>query len=264
MTPYARPILDHVPERPDTKSSPGVLTGKVEVSNVSFRYPNDVEPVLGGVSFKVEAGEFVAIVGPSGGGKSTLLRLLLGLETPQAGAVIYDGSDLRGLDTEEVRRQIGVVMQRARLTSGTIFDNIRGTSDASREAVWDAARLAGIADEIAALPMRLDTIVTDGGRNFSSGQVQRIAIARAIVKRPVLMLLDEATSVLDNHAQAQVAEHLGNLAAARIVIAHRLSTVRRADRIVVINKGRVAETGTYAELMAKNGLFAKLVLRQRS
>ena len=262
MAPYLRPILDQVPERPGSKSSPGILTGKVEVNNLVFRYPGDVESVLGGVSFKVEAGEFVAIAGPSGSGKSTLLRLLLGLEAPHAGAVIYDGSDLRGLDSQEVRRQVGVVMQRARLASGTIFENIRGTSGASREAVWEAAQAAGIADEIAALPMRLDTIVTDGGRNFSSGQVQRIAIARALVKRPALLLLDEATSVLDNHAQAQVAEQLANLAVARIVVAHRLSTIRRADRIIVLNKGRVAETGTYAELMAKNGIFAKLVLRQ--
>jgi ABC-type bacteriocin/lantibiotic exporter with double-glycine peptidase domain len=262
MMPYSRPILDQVPERPAAKSNPGTLTGKVEVNNLVFRYPGDLEPALAGVSFKVEAGEFVAIVGPSGSGKSTLLRLLIGIETPQAGAVIYDGSDLRGLDSQEVRRQVGVVMQRARLTSGTILDNIRGTTAASRDAVWDALRRAGIADEIAALPMRLDTIVTDGGRNFSSGQVQRMAIARAIVKRPALLLLDEATSVLDNRAQAEVAGHLADIAAARIVVAHRLSTIRRADRIVVLHKGRVAETGTFAELMAKNGLFTKLAQRQ--
>ncbi|HWK45663.1 MAG TPA: ATP-binding cassette domain-containing protein [Stellaceae bacterium] len=262
MAPYSRPILDQVPERPATKSSPGTLSGRVEVSNLVFRYPNELEAVLSGVSFKVEAGEFVAIVGPTGSGKSTLLRLLLGLETPQAGAVIYDGSDLRGLDAQEVRRQIGVVMQRIRLTAGTIFENIRGTTDATRSAVWDAVRLAGIENEIAALPMGLDTVVTDGGRNFSGGQVQRLAIARAIVKHPALLLFDEATSALDNHAQAQVAENLADLAATRIVIAHRLSTIKRADRIVVLNKGRVAETGTYAELIAKNGLFAQLALRQ--
>ena len=264
MTPYSRPILDQVPERPAAKSNPGRLSGKIEVSNVTFRYPGDVEPVLSGVSFKVEAGEFVAIAGPSGSGKSTLMRLLLGLETPHAGAVLYDGNDLRGLDTQEVRAQIGVVSQRARLMSGTIFENVRGTTDVTREQAWEAVRLAGIADEIAALPMRLDTVVTDGGRNFSSGQVQRLAIARAIVKRPALMLLDEATSVLDNRAQAEVAEHLAELAAARIVIAHRLSTIRKAHRIVVLDRGRVAETGTYAELTAKNGLFARLVQRQLS
>lgn len=264
MLPYSRPVLDQVPERPAAKSSPGRLSGKVEVSNVVFRYPGDVEPVLSGVSFKVEAGEFVALAGPSGSGKSTLMRLLLGLETPHAGAVLYDGSDLRGLDAQEVRAQIGVVSQRARLMSGTIFENIRGTTDATREQAWEAARLAGIAEEIAALPMGLDTVVTDGGRNFSSGQVQRIAIARAIAKRPTLLLLDEATSVLDNRTQADVSEHLAGLAAARIVIAHRLSTIRKAHRIVVLSKGRVVETGTYAELMAKNGLFVRLVQRQLS
>lgn len=183
--------------------------------------------------------EFVAIAGRSGSGKSTLLRLLLALETPQA----------------------CVVSQRARLTAGTILENIRGTTDASPEAVWEAAKLAGITDEIAALPMKLDTIVTDGGRNFSSGQVQRPAIARAIVKRPAILLLDEATSVLDNRAQAAVA---ADLAAARIVIAHRPSTIRQTHRIIVLEKGRVAETGTYAGLMTKKGLLARLVLRQLS
>jgi ABC-type bacteriocin/lantibiotic exporter with double-glycine peptidase domain len=264
MTPYSRPILDQVPERPASKSNPGRLSGKVEVSNVVFRYPGDVESVLSGVSFKVEPGEFVAIAGPSGSGKSTLMRLLLGLETPHAGAVLYDGSDMRGLDAQEVRRQIGAVSQRARLASGTIFENIRAATDAARDEVWEAARLAGIADELKALPMGLDTVVTDGGRNFSSGQVQRLAIARAIVKRPALLLFDEATSVLDNNAQAEVSEHLADLAAARIVIAHRLSTIRKAHRIVVLNKGRVAETGTYDELLAKKGLFARLVHRQLS
>jgi NHLM bacteriocin system ABC transporter ATP-binding protein len=264
MTPYSRPVLEQVPERPAAKSNPGRLSGKVEVSNVLFRYPGDVEAVLQGVSFKVEAGEFVAIAGPTGSGKSTLMRLLLGLETPQAGAVLYDGSDLRGLDAQEVRSQIGVVSQRARLMAGTVFENIRGTTDATREQAWEAARLAGIADELATLPMKLDTVVTDGGRNFSSGQVQRIAIARAIVKRPALLLLDEATSVLDNSAQAEVSEHLAEIAAARIVIAHRLSTIRKAHRIVVLNKGRVAEIGTYDELLAKKGLFARLVHRQLS
>lgn len=264
MMPYSRPVLDQVPERPAGRSNPGRLSGKVEVSNVVFRYPGDVEPVLSGVSFKVEAGEFVAIAGPSGSGKSTLMRLLLGLETPHAGAILYDGSDLRGLDAQEVRAQVGVVSQRARLMAGTIFENIRGSVDITREQAWEAARLAGIADEIAALPMRLDTVVTDGGRNFSSGQVQRLAIARAIVKRPTLLLLDEATSVLDNRKQAEVSEHLAELAAARIVIAHRLSTIRKAHRVIVLNKGRVAETGTYAELMSRKGLFAQLVQRQLS
>jgi ABC-type bacteriocin/lantibiotic exporter with double-glycine peptidase domain len=262
MSPYSRPILDQAPERPGAKSSPGTLSGRVEVSNVVFRYPNELDTAVGGVSFKVEAGEFVAIVGPTGSGKSTLLRLLLGLETPQSGAVIYDGSDLRGLDSQEVRRQIGVVMQRIRLASGTIVENVRGATDATREEVWQALKLAGIADEIAALPMKLDTIVTDGGRNFSGGQVQRLAIARAIVKRPALLLLDEATSTLDNRAQAAVAEHLANLAATRVVVAHRLSTIRKADRIVVVNKGRIAESGTYDELMAKKGLFVRLAERQ--
>jgi NHLM bacteriocin system ABC transporter ATP-binding protein len=262
MLPYSRPLLDQIPERPGAKSSPGTLSGRVEVNNLVFRYPNELDSAIAGVSFKVEAGEFVAIVGPTGSGKSTLIRLLLGLETPQAGSVIYDGSDLRGLDSQEVRRQVGVVMQRVRLASGTILENIRGATDATREEVWQALRLAGIADEIAALPMKLDTIVTDGGRNFSGGQVQRLAIARAIVKRPALLLLDEATSTLDNRAQAEVAEHLAHLAATRVVVAHRLSTIRKADRIVVLNKGRVAETGTYAELMAKKGLFARLAQRQ--
>ena len=261
--PYAQPILDAVPEKLIKKANPGRLTGAVEVANVSFRYPADGSVVLQGVKFAVEPGEFVAIVGSTGSGKSTLIKLLLGLEMPGGGAILYDQRDLSGMDLDAVRRQMGVVLQRPQLTPSSLFDNIRGTANVGMDEVWEAAKLAGIAADIEAMPMKMHTVVTEGAQGLSGGQLQRIAIARAIVRNPAFLILDEATSALDNVTQAEVTRNLASLACTRIVVAHRLSTVMGADRIVVLDQGKVAETGTYDELMAAGGAFAKMAERQQ-
>jgi ABC-type bacteriocin/lantibiotic exporter with double-glycine peptidase domain len=207
-------------------------------------------------------GEFVAIVGPSGAGKSTVLRLLLGFEQPEAGTVSFDEQSLADLDVRAVRRQLGVVIQNARVLAGSIFQNIVGASNLTLEDAWEAARIAGIAEEIERMPMGMQTFVSDAAAAFSGGQRQRLLIARAVVGRPRLLLFDEATSALDNRTQAAVSAALDELQATRIVIAHRLSTIRNADRIVVLERGQVVEQGRYDELMERPGLFADLARRQ--
>jgi NHLM bacteriocin system ABC transporter ATP-binding protein len=260
--PYAQPVLDAVPEREANKASPGRLTGNIEFSNVSFRYGADGAPILSSLAFCVQPGEFVALVGPTGCGKSTVVKLLLGLERPTGGAVLYDQRDLNGLDIDAVRRQIGAVLQRCQLTAGTIHEIIRGSSNATLDDTREAARLAGLGPDIAAMPMGLHTAVPEGQHGFSGGQLQRLSIARAIIRKPALLILDEATSALDNVTQAEITHNLAALACTRIVVAHRLSTVMGADRIIVLNEGRIVETGTYAELNAARGLFAAMAARQ--
>ncbi len=258
----SRPILETPPEPSSRRADPGELSGAVEVSRVSFRYHADGPLVLEDVSFRAEPGEFVALVGPSGSGKSTLYRMLLGFESPEAGAVLYDGLDLAGLDLAAVRRQLGAVLQNSQLLNGTVYDNIAGTSRMTMDEAMEAARLCGLEDDVKAMPMGLHTMVGVGGAGLSGGQRQRILIARAIARRPRILLFDEATSALDNHAQAVVSRTLEQLRATRIVIAHRLSTIRNADRIVVLVNGRVAEAGTFDELMASGREFASLARRQ--
>jgi NHLM bacteriocin system ABC transporter ATP-binding protein len=260
--PYMQPLLDAIPERQAKKTNPGDLTGALEVNNVSFRYRSDGDAILAGVRFTVQPGEFVAIVGPTGCGKSTLMKLLLALEQPQGGVILYDQQDLNGLDVEAVRRQIGTVLQRPQLMPASLYENIRGASNATMEDAWEAAHMAGIADDIKAMPMGMYTVVSEGASSFSGGQQQRIAIARAIIRKPAFLFLDEATSALDNLHQAEVMKNLAELACSRIVVAHRLSTIQHADRIVVLDRGQVAETGTYQELLAANGLFAQMARRQ--
>lgn len=258
---HASAILSGTPERAEGAVAPGRLSGALEIGAVDFSYPTSSEPVLAGLSLQIRAGEFVALVGPSGGGKSTILRLLLGFETPTRGAILYDGKDLRSLDRRAVRAQLGVVLQRGRLFGLSLEENILGASlRLGAEAAWVAAEEAGIADDIRALPMGMRTISLEGG--LSGGQIQRILLARALVHRPRILLLDEATSALDNRVQGRVTDTLARLSATRIVVAHRLSTVAAADRIVVIDGGRVAESGTYAELMAAGGPFARIAARQ--
>jgi NHLM bacteriocin system ABC transporter ATP-binding protein len=258
----AKPIFQTLPEVDDSKSDPGELTGHIEVGHVSFRYKADGPLVLRDVSFEVNRGEFVALVGGSGSGKSTLFRMLLGFETPESGAIFYDGQDMSGLDLRAVRRQLGVVLQNSQLMSGSIFSNIVGQTGFTVDDAWEAARMAGLDQDIKAMAMGMHTVVGEGGSTFSGGQRQRLLIARAIVTKPRIMFFDEATSALDNKTQAVVSQSLEKLDATRIVIAHRLSTIINADRIIVLERGQVQEMGTYRELMNQKGLFAELAKRQ--
>ena len=256
-----RPILEEEPETSEEKQEAGALSGAIEVRNLTFGYLPDSK-VLDDVSFRIAAGEQVAIVGKSGCGKSTLVRLLLGFELPRQGAVYYDGQDLSELSLPSVRSQMGVVLQNGQLMSGDILHNIIGTNNLTLEDAWAAAEAAGIAEDIRQMPMQMHTIVSEGSSNISGGQRQRILIARALALKPSIIVCDEATSALDNRTQAIVTRSLDKLHATRIIVAHRLSTIRHADRIIVLDKGRIAETGSFQELVEKGGIFASFVRRQ--
>ena len=258
-----KPILEATPELDATKADPGLLRGRIEVSNLSFRYDPDGPLVLQDVSFDAHPGEFVAIVGPSGSGKSTLLRLLLGFEKPESGTIAYDGFDGAGLDPWRLRRQLGVVLQNGDLLPGDIFTNIVGSAvDLTLNDAWEAARLAGLHKDIEQMPMGMHTIITEGAGTLSGGQRQRLMIARALVTRPRIVFFDEATSALDNPTQAVVTESLDRMRATRVVIAHRLSTIVDADRIFVLDRGRILQSGAYQDLVNRPGLFHELVKRQ--
>jgi NHLM bacteriocin system ABC transporter ATP-binding protein len=257
-----QPLVSAAAEISDDRRTVGELSGGIELSRVTFRYASGGPPVLDNVSFSVSPGEYVAIVGPSGSGKSTIFRMLLGFESPESGAVFFDGKALETLDVGAVRRQMGVVLQDGKLVTGSIYDNICGGMPLPMEQAWEAARLAGLEADIQAMPMGMHTAVAEGVSTMSGGQEQRLMIARAIVRRPRIVLLDEATSSLDNRAQAIVSVSLGSLNITRIVIAHRLSTVREADRIIVLSEGRIVQSGTYAELSATPGMFADIARRQ--
>jgi NHLM bacteriocin system ABC transporter ATP-binding protein len=257
------PLLSATPEVKLERADPGELSGQISFSRISFGYGQDGPTVLDEVSFAIEPGEFVAIVGPTGCGKSTILRLLLGFETPRSGTVLYDGQDLGQLDIGAVRRQCGVVLQNGALLAGDLLTNIVGSTSYSQDDALAAARMAGMADDIAAMPMGLHTVVSEGTNTLSGGQRQRVMIARALVSRPRIVLFDEATSALDNPTQEIVAASTRELNATRVVIAHRLSTITDADRILVMEAGRIVQQGTYLELMAeKDGLFATLASAQ--
>ncbi len=257
-----KPILDAVPEVTESKADPGLLLGKIELSQVNFRYQPGGPLVLQDLSLQIQPGEFVAVVGPSGSGKSTLLRLLLGFEKPDSGTLYFDGLDLAGLDIQAVRRQFGVVLQNGKLMPGDLFRNIVGTALLTLDDAWEAARLAGLEEDIRDLPMGMHTVLGEGSSTLSGGQRQRLMIARAIVNKPRILLFDEATSALDNRTQAIVSRSLENLKATRLVIAHRLSTIQSADRIHVIEKGRLVQSGTFLELSSQPGAFAALMQRQ--
>jgi ATP-binding cassette subfamily C protein len=257
-----QPILEAVPEVKPAQSDVGELSGEVEISHASFRYQAEGPLILDDVSLHIPPGTFVAFVGPSGAGKSTILRLLLGFELPQAGSIYYDRQDLAGLDPHGVRRQIGVVLQDGRLMSGDILTNILGSSLRTREDAWEAARLSGLDEDIRQMPMGMHTILTEGGGTLSGGQRQRLMIARALVSKPRILLFDEATSALDNRTQAIVSRSLEELKVTRVVVAHRLSTIRKADLICVLEAGRIVQQGTFEELLRQGGLFGELVRRQ--
>ncbi|WP_353265419.1 NHLP bacteriocin export ABC transporter permease/ATPase subunit [Gemmatimonas sp.] len=258
----ARPILTTEPEVDEAKGDPGLLTGEIALDHVYFRYSVDGPPTLRDLSLRVKPGEFVALVGPSGSGKSTILRLLLGFEQPESGVVSYDGQDLAGLDVQAVRRQIGVVLQNGQLMSGDIFTNIAGSARVTIDEAWEASRMAGFDEDVNAMPMGMHTVISEGAATLSGGQRQRLMIARAIVQRPRILFFDEATSALDNRTQAIVSASLDRLRATRVVVAHRLSTVVNADRIVVVERGQVVQQGRYDELLAQPGPFAELARRQ--
>ena len=260
----AKPILDAIPEIAENKQVVTKLSGGIELNNVSFRYTETMPNVLEDFSLKIKAGQYVAIVGTTGCGKSTLMRVMLGFETPQKGAVYYDGKDLATLDLKSLRRNIGTVMQNSKLFSGDVYSNIVIAAPwLTMDEAWEAAEMAGIAEDIRHMPMGMHTIISEGAGGISGGQRQRLAIARAIAPKPKVLMFDEATSALDNITQKQVSDSLEKLKCTRIVIAHRLSTIRACDRIIVLDKGKIIEDGTYDELIAKNGFFAELVERQR-
>jgi len=263
MLEMVEPILQAIPENSGNKRIISALSGGFEVNSVTFRYDPGGPAILDNLSLKVRSGEYLGVVGKTGCGKSTLLRVLLGFEEPETGAIYYDGHDLAALDMQSVSRQIGVCLQNGKLFPGDIFSNIIITAPwKTLEDAWEAARLAGIAEDIKAMPMNMHTMISEGSGGISGGQRQRLLIARALVSRPKLVFFDEATSALDNITQKHVAESLAALKCTRVVIAHRLSTIRNCDRIIVLDQGRIIEEGSYEDLVARQGSFYELTRRQ--
>ena len=260
-----RPILETLPELSEDAVMPSNIEGGIEVNNVSFSYNPDEPPALSDFNLSVKPGEYIGIVGSSGCGKSTLLKILLGFERPQVGKVYYDNQDVDALDKRELRKKFGVVLQDGGLISGSIYENITITSPGVKmRRVEETIREVGLEEDIKQMPMGLHTVIAEGAGTISGGQAQRILIARAIVGKPKVIFLDEATSALDNVTQNQVVETLENIDATKIVIAHRLSTVKNCDRIIVMDKGRIVEQGNYQQLMAEKGRFYDLAIRQIS
>lgn len=258
------PVLECQPEVREDDEPVEDITGSIELAGVSFRYHKDGPLVVDNLDLTVRAGDYVAIVGRTGCGKSTLVRLLLGFEVPEEGSIRYDGRDIAMLDVRSLRRHIGVVLQAGRLVPGGIFQNITlSAPHLTMDEAWEAAQMAGIAEDIRAMPMGMFTHISEGSGSISGGQRQRLLIARAIAPKPKLLIFDEATSALDNVTQRQVSDALAGLKCTRIVVAHRLSTIRNCDRILVLDGGRIVEEGDYDTLVAQGGMFAALVERQR-
>ena len=260
----AEPILNEKPEPSEDREILTKLRGKIELNHVSFRYDGKGPNVIDDLTLKIRPGEYIAVVGKTGCGKSTLMRLLLGFEKPQKGAIYYDDRDIEKIDLKSLRRRIGTVLQTGSLFQGDIYSNIAIASGyLSVKDAWKAAETAGIAEDIRKLPMGMNTYISEGQGGISGGQKQRLMIARAIASKPKILLFDEATSALDNVTQKRISEALDGLDCTRVIIAHRLSTIRRCDRILVLENGKISEEGTYDELIRRNGLFAELVDRQR-
>ncbi|WP_028581768.1 NHLP bacteriocin export ABC transporter permease/ATPase subunit [Desulfogranum japonicum] len=256
------PIIEAVPEKSTVKIDPGILSGSIELSHASFRYGKDLPQVLKDVSLHADPGEFIAIVGNSGSGKSTVFRVLLGFEELESGEVFYDKMGLSQLDPDLVRKQIGVVLQNGNMLPGSIYDNIAGGTDLSVDDAWNAIRLAGLESDVKDMAMGIFTVISESARTFSGGQKQRLMIARALARNPKLLLFDEATSALDNTTQKLVASSIDSLNITRVIIAHRLSTVIHAHRIYVLENGHVTQVGTFQELMEQSGWFATQAQRQ--
>lgn len=258
-----KPILQALPETNQSKLNVGKLKGNIEVSQLNFRYQPDTPLVLQDIELTLKAGEYVAFVGASGSGKSSLIRLLLGFETAESGTIFFDNHDLSQLDIRAVRRQIGVVLQDGQLIPGNILSNIIGTSPhLTVEDAWEACRMSALEEDIKRMPMGMHTVINEGASTLSGGQRQRLLIAQVLVHKPRILIFDEATSALDNRTQAVVTQSLNKLQATRIVIAHRLSTIQDVDSIVVFDKGRIVQKGTFEELMAVDGAFKTLAMRQ--
>jgi len=258
----AQPILAERPEVEGVKVDPGLLKGGLMLKHLSFRYGPGLPYVLRDVSVEAKPGEFIAIAGPSGSGKSTLIRLMLGFEQAESGGIFFDGKDLSGLDIYAVRRQMGVVLQHGRILMASLFENIANGAAISHDEAWEAIRAAGMYEDVSRMPMGLHTMISEGGTNLSGGQRQRLLIARAIALKPRIILFDEATSALDGRTQAIVTASLERMKITRIIIAHRLSTIRNANRIYVMDAGRVVQVGTFETLLQEPGLFAQLMQRQ--
>ena len=259
----AEPILKAEPEVAADKQPVDRVTGHIEMSHVSFRYEENTPYVLNDLSLDIKAGEYVAIVGRTGCGKSTLVRLLLGFEKPEKGGIFYDRHDLNSIDPRSLRKHIGVVIQNGQLFQGDIFSNITiSAPDLTLDEAWEAAEMAGIAQDIRDMPMGMQTLISEGQGGISGGQKQRLMIARAVAPKPSILIFDEATSALDNKTQKQVSGALDKLNCTRIVIAHRLSTIRDCDEIIVLEKGVAVERGTHKELMALGGAYSRLVVSE--
>ena len=259
-----RPLLEAEPELQENRETVTNITGQIELSHVTFRYTEDGPAILDNLDLNIKARQYVAICGRTGCGKSTLVRLLLGFEKPQKGSIFYDRKDISRLDLHSLRKLIGTVMQDSYLFSGSIFENISISAPTMTiEEAWEVAEISGLADDIRAMPMGMHTVLQEGKGGISGGQRQRLMIARALAQKPKVLIFDEATSALDNITQKQVSDALDKMRCTRIVIAHRLSTIRHCDRILVLDKGKIVEDGTYEELIALDGYFAELVSRQR-
>lgn len=260
----AEPILSAQPELSDDKEPVKRLSGAIELNNVSFKYTEDGPLILDNISLRIKKGAYVAIVGTTGCGKSTLMRVMMGFERPLTGAVYYDGKNIEKIDQNALRRQIGVVMQNSKLFSGDIYSNITiSAPKLTLSEAWEAAEKAGIAEDIRKMPMGMYTLISEGSGGVSGGQKQRLMIARAIAPKPKILMFDEATSALDNVTQKQVSDALAEMTCTRVVIAHRLSTIRECDRIIVLDHGKIVEDGTYDALVAAGGFFSELVARQQ-
>ncbi len=258
------PILNTEPETHPEKGTIGKLSGSIELSHVTFRYSQQGPTILDDLDLRIRPGEYVAIVGYTGCGKSTLMRVMLGFETPQTGAVYFDRKDISGYDLRSLRRSVGIVNQNGDLFAGNIFQNIAfSVPGLTEQEAWEAAEMSGLAEDIRNMPLGMDTHISEGTGGLSGGQRQRIIIARAIASKPKVLMFDEATSALDNISQKLVSESLAKLNCTRIVIAHRLSTIRHCDRIVFLHQGKIVEDGSYDQLIEKNGYFADLVRRQQ-